>query len=69
MNLFLVVAPIKVPFGFQDTKVGVSTAFNSQNVSPLITFQTCISPRKAPEQITSDATGLKLTKGTFFVCF
>ena len=69
INLFLVVAPIKVPLGLHDTKVGVSSAFSSQNVSPLITFQTWSSPRKAPEQTTSAATGLKVTKGTFLVCF
>ena len=36
INLFLVVASIKISFGLQETKVGVSSSFNSQNVSPLI---------------------------------
>ena len=69
INLFFVVAPIKAPFGLQDTHVGWSSAFNSQKVSPFKAFQRWISPLKAALHKTSEAIGLKVTKGTFFVCF
>ena len=66
LNLFLRVVPTKKPFGIQERQVGVSSAFNSQKVSPFKAFQTWISPLKAPVHTTSEAIGLKLTKGTFF---
>lgn len=69
INLFLVVAPSKAPLGLQETQVGVSSAFNSQNVSPFNRFQIWISPVKPPLHITSEAIGLKLTNGTFFGVF
>ena len=65
----LVLAPIKNPFGFQETEVGSLSACNSILLSFFSTSQTRISSKEAAEHIMPSETGLKSIRFTFFVWF